>query len=350
VANGFARFSAEVDNLRIAVSHAATTRRHHITHTIVANVELFAFYRPVWEVFDWVRPLQLEHGWTDEAIAIAAFSAYSDWTRGTHTGDLLPIGGVPEQALVSNTLVMHLQTLLLTNAGNVPAAVDVLERYEPQADNPLERIIVGRSSLMIGFFRAMADEMSLTEIVELDALGESVLETTRQTGGIIDLALTLAIFAFFRSRHRPSDATALAQEAVDAADGLRADALSDFVRSSLAYSTSRALTLESPSTDVVLSVRTQIVAALERKNLQFAAITSFSLLPLLSTRSPETSILMWLVWRQQTGVDMRLDLEELSVAIPDDIAPLEQRAARMTYEQVLGLVIDELDRLIADAS
>ena len=335
----------------MAVAHATGTGRHHTAHSVVAGVSILAFYRPVWEVFDWVRPLQFEHGWTKNATLVAAFSAYSDFIRGTRTGALMPIGGVPEQALVSDASVMHLQTLLLTQGGgDWRTALDVVERYEQQPGDLLEQTLIGRSLLMIAFLRAMANEMSPTEIAEMDALGESTVQQARQVGSIIDLALCLAFFAYFQSRHRPADAVALATEAVDAVDGIGADALSETLRTCLAYSVSRVAALATPSLDDLVGVRAQMLAALEQENFFSAAVSSFALLPLLATRSADISILMWLVWRQRSGIDFRADLEALGIAIPDDTEPLEQRAARMSFDQVLGLVIDELDHLIAEVS
>ena len=181
---GFHRFCAEVDNLRVAVAHAIATGRHNVAHEIVAGCASNAYFRPLRELLDWVRPIRLEGEWTEAAAYCAAWGVAHDMIRGIGI-DLWPTGGVPD-AVIERYPIVRLaaafNTLFLPGGWSV--AVQMLASVP--SDDGLISVNTDGVWLMTQNWRQLSGgpeaEMSDDEFAEIRRRGTTAIDLASKLG------------------------------------------------------------------------------------------------------------------------------------------------------------------------
>ncbi len=188
----FRRYLAEIDNLRVAVSHAAATGRSEAAMDVMSGVLRWAWTRPSYEVLDWI----------DESLL-----ANTDHTSSVRTGVFAELAKLALYAadtprverLLSSTPHMERTSSAIATAEEliwVEADVDRAEHLLGSAltSGPIEQWDLRVSLLHAAYTRwnrpsADVDAEAARRVV---ADGVALANDCRQAGGTISLAATLA--------------------------------------------------------------------------------------------------------------------------------------------------------------
>ena len=356
-ADGFRRFCGEVDNVRLAVAHARSTGRHHVSHEIVAAVGSAAYDRPVFEVFDWARPVELEGDWTDVAAICAALGAVADVVRGSRA-DQVTVGDVPERFVASNPVVArYAATVECVLSSRWSHALALLAPLPERTDHL--GVAVDGAWFVAQYFRQIyggpGADIDDEEWDVIRRRGEAAIATARRLGdelalGSLAYRLSLAIAA-----HDPSRAMELAHATEEIAQRLGARMLSNNARFARLSAIDRLAASDAPDPATLAGLlRASLVEAVDNGNMLVARaiiwpgsrlITAIDRAAFLTyvarTRStdPEAMFAQVPVWARR-----------YDVVLPDDWTEWEQRAARLSEAEAIGLVIAALDRFIAEQS
>jgi predicted ATPase/class 3 adenylate cyclase len=340
-ADGFRRFCAEVDNLRIAVAYARGSGRHGTSHEIVAAVAGAAFDRPTHEVFDWVRPILLEDDWTRAAAVCAAWGASSDHVRGIPLADG-SIGGVPERFLGDPVIAARHATLQSMGFGRWEAAIALLGGFAERNDHiglTLERSWL--AAQIIRLFWDTASAVADESVVHRRA--EAALERARRLGDDLALCSQASRVAMLRCRYDPARALDLANEALEIGSRLGTRKL---VEEALSVRL-EALALLAPSDPdrmraMATEIRDGIRSALDSGNARVVLTLVRSAVPLLVPVDP-APVYTYLARFDFAGVVF----EALGLPCPDDWSEWVRRAGHLTERDAVAAVVSSLDRLVA---
>lgn len=349
IASAFARFSAEVDNLRVAVAHALATDQPDAAYAIVATSARYAFFRPVFEVFDWVRPLSLDGEVSADAALCAAYGAYSDFFRGERRGALVPLGGVPERFLTSSLSIATLQALTLLQTGaDWKRALAIVAGF--RTDTDVARLIIVRTRLLAAFYRQGFERMPDDEFADLIAEGEATLALARRLGDPIELATTLHYFAWALTVEHPDRALVLAREGVEHARSIGAVHLTDTIQTVERFSMGLLLRHSMPTLEQLLEMRGQLGLLLEQRHFFPAAVHTVALMPLLLANAPDVARQVNYTWTDYTGIDYFQLSDRFGVTVDMFTRPLHERVERAELTDTIAAVIGVLDRIIAEQS
>lgn len=347
IATTFARFAAEIDNLRVAVAHALSSGNDDIAHSIVATVARYAFFRPVFEVFDWVRPLRLDDDASPDAALCAAYGAYSDFFRGDRRGVLVPIGGVPERFLTSSLSIATLQALAVLQSGG--AWREGIRWIEPFADVATDtaRLIVIRTRLLAAFYRQCFEPIPEDEFTELVAEGETALALARQMGDPVELATTLHYFAWAMTVEHTDRALVMAREAVEEARNIGAVHLTDTTQTVEQFAVGLLLRDRDPTLEELVEMRNQLASLLEQRHLFPAAVNTIALMPLLLSVAPDVARQVNFTWTDYTGLDYLQLSDRLRITVDGAAAAIDASTERAALPDMVSAVLAVLDQVIA---
>ena len=356
-ADGFRRFCAEVDNVRLAVAHARGTGRHQITQEIVAAVGAAAYERPVLEVFDWVRPFELDDDWTDAAAICAAWGAAADVVRGSRV-ELVTVGGVPERFLASNPVVARFAaTVECVLFGRWSEALEILAAVPSRADH---MGVALDGAWFVAQWRRQTlggtDSVDGEEWTAIRRRGEVALDLARRLGDELALGQLAWRLSMAIAAHDPVWAIGLASEAVTIGQRLEARQISDSGRFAHLNGLDRLRDTDGvDATALATLLREGIADASERNNLLLArgmVWTGSRLIIDIDRAAFLTFVSHDINFDDETDLVAR-DLEAWSrhydVVLPDDWTEWKQRAARLSEADAVKLIIAALDRFIASA-
>jgi hypothetical protein len=351
--DGFRRFCAEVDNLRVAVAHATTIGRHSVAHEIVASLSTYAYYRPLYELLDWVRPIQLEDGWTDMAAVCAVWGVANDALRAGHT-DLDLSGGVPAEVIVRSPAawLSYAYNQILLPGGGWQAALETLASMP--ADGGRFGAAVDQLWLLAQYFRQLGggphSMLGDDEFAELRRRGGAAVELARRQGDELVYAVSLGQLALALEVRFPAEAMELAQESAAVAEQLGADAWRATVLG--VYHRCNAQTVArngADSPEAMRLLRDAIVATLDNEGALRAGVLTVAAFTYIAHADPDVAILFIARWRQASDVNVDAYLVRAGIPVPSDWGEWERRTARQSLADLTGAVLAALDRVIAAA-
>jgi predicted ATPase/class 3 adenylate cyclase len=351
--DAFRRFCVEVDNLRVAVAHAAAAGRHHSTHEIVSAVATAARFRPVFEVFDWVRPIELDGDWTDAAAECAASGAVSDFLRGGESSQRLGLSvGAPERFLDTNPTVGLAHVFMqAVYAGGWPVALEQLDQLASSVDLPFVPAEI--HWLWIQNMRQInsTDPTPLApdDFDEIRRRGYSAVEVARSTGDELLSGRLLVCLAFALEHSHPREAMGLAVEAMDVFDRLGTAYFRE-ITNALSFRCISQMSdhAEASSVSTVRALRTAIVDALDAY-LGTSTILAMSAFRWIGEVDPDAAYELVAVDRRTRGTDISGWLPRFGIPLPDDWTEWEQRAQRLSLREAVEGVVAALDAAIAVA-
>ncbi len=347
-AEGFRRFCAEVDNLRVAVAHAVDAGRRHTAHEIVAAVGDAAYLRPVFEVADWVRPIRLDGDWTEAAALCASLGAGMDMVRGIPQGDG-PAGGVPERFLTHPVVAVRHAAVQASTSGRWDVALEVLARASVQTLR--DRLVCDASWLFAQYFHQVASPLADDELAEMHARGTAAIDAVRASGDEPLLAQLLFRCALAFHDRYPDEAYDLALEAIALGERVGVGAIVAYSTSALHLAAAgRGDAVELSLTERATALRDAINRGLAVGHRQLAGALTFPAFALIDRSDHDVALLMRVVWRRVNGVDTTHHLRRAGIPEPDDWDEWERRAAGLTITDAVALVVAALDRVIAGGS
>jgi hypothetical protein len=343
----YARFGAELDNLRAAVAHALATGQRQNACEIVALVHNFAYQRPAWEVFDWVRPVHLHEQASPAEMICGLRGEFIDWQRGT-PGSGSPLRSRADlpawYASASLPLaMMYLQNQIFTG-GDLGVVADLVEAARPQGER--EQLRVGQIKLFIAYARQWNGYLTVAELEQVRALGSRSVALARRLGDARQLAMTLVPFAAAIRVENPEEAIPLAKEAADIASRLGAG----FALEQANRIVIPAMARVQGSPEHLSLLRAAIATAAEQQKLISASQWAMLSLPLYAHNDPDAALRLFAVIKRTIGMDRRRDLEAGGLAVPEDLAPLMQRTAHLSLGEAIQDILAACDQAIATAS
>ena len=342
--DAFARFAAETENLRTAVAHATSTNRHATAHSIVATLSSIAHHTSALQVFDWVRPLVVDDGWTAAAAACAARHAMSDFYRGRPPALLTAADAVPDwygaatPASRAGFLAVQLQMGCPWHV-----AVELLDECSPTSH--AERIEVLGMRLFAAYIRQVGEQLPPADADAAIADAEMLIALTRLDVRQRERAAGLHYAAWGLAALRPDDAARCGNEALVIARQIGAERLAYLSLAVVGYS----LGLSTPSLDTLLWIKQQIIDALRVNMIQPAAVLAVATIgPLVGRREPDLVACIVRIWHREFGRDQRVFFERAGIDMPADLHSVEARVSTMTLTDLVRELLAALDRLIAD--
>jgi predicted ATPase/class 3 adenylate cyclase len=356
-ADGFRRFCGEVDNVRLAVAHARGTGRHHVSHEIVAAVGSAAYERPVFEVFDWARPVELEGDWTDVAAICAAWGAAADVVRGSRA-DQVTVGDVPERFVASNPVVArYAATVECVLLGRWSHALALLAPLPERTDHL--GVAVDGAWFVAQYFRQIyggpGADIDDEEWDVIRRRGEAAIATARRLGDELALGSLAYRLSWAIAAHDPSRAMELAHATEEIAERLGARMLSNYARFARLGAIDRLAASDAPDPATLAGLlRTSLVEAVDDGNMLAARgiIWSGSRLITAIDRAAFVTFVAHLRSTDPEAMAAQLPAwaRRYNVVLPDDWTEWEQRAARLSEAEAIGLVIAALDRFMVEQS
>jgi predicted ATPase/class 3 adenylate cyclase len=346
-AMAYARFKGEVDNMRVAVAHATRVGQHGAAQRVVSLVAEAAAWDAAWEVLDWVRPLQLEHGWTAEAATCQVLGGAADNFRTTRLSVLESPDDLPEWWPVASLPVRtHCVNLHLQSGGDWRTALVLLDRLDPRTDHELA--CVGASRLFAFSQRQQLEVLGEAELDELVALAAVTVSRARRTGGCHLLPYSLLMSTAALMLGRPLAAAVYGAEGVETAERLGAATWIGLCRGALAL-----VPLAAPSSpNEVRSMRHQFADAIDRNDQITAFTLAIGLSGVVGSLEPDVVTRLWWVWRRDTSNDWRRPLATFGVAVPEDpveLANLDRHTASLSVLAASRALLDAIDRWLAAA-
>lgn len=345
-AAAFHRFDAEIDNLRVAVAHAVADGRHATAQAVVAGLRTFGQHTYALEVFDWVQPLVVEHGWTADAATCAARHAVADFYRGWAPHLLTSADDLPDwyEAAPATDRAVYLGAQLQLGC-SWRLAVDLLDRCTPATLD--ERIEVLGCRFFAAYIRQVTEDLTPAEVDEAVAEGGALVELTRQATTERGRAAGLFYATWGLAGFRPEEATAVGNEAYRIASRLGAERLAHVALAGVGYS----LGLTDPPLQVLESIRERITEALRVNLVQPAGVLGMTaVLPVIGRRDPEFAARAYSVWKREFGRDQRRFLERIGVVLPDDMSAIEQQTVGVSIADLVRELLAALDLVIAERS
>jgi hypothetical protein len=350
-AEAFVQFCAEVDNLRVAIAHAVGTGRHPVAHGIVAAIASQASARPVFEVFDWVHPIQLDGGWTANAAICTALKVGADLIRGVRPPDG-PIGGLPAELVDDIPAVAAAQAqVLLTTGRPWREARQLVERVEDR--HPPAGVVLMRPWILSFYFGVLSDDASEDDLDLLRRRGHDFVEAVRRSGDDLLLASTLATLALAQVllESAVDEVVRLADEAIEIAERLGASAAQqNAVMARYMTVVHTAASTASGRVETAAAVRDAIATAIDDQATYLAGVLTNAAFRLLADTEPEVAIVMALVWQRFAVGGVARRLQFARIPMPTDLGEYERRAASLSVVEAIGMVLAALDRLIAAES
>jgi hypothetical protein len=328
-----------------------------VSHEIVAAVGSAAYDRPVFEVFDWARPVELEGDWTDVAAICAALGAVADVVRGSRA-DQVTVGDVPERFVASNPVVArYAATVECVPFGRWSHALALLAPLPERTDHL--GVAVDGAWFLAQYVRQIyggpGADIDDEEWDVIRRRGEAAIATARRLGDELALGLLAYRLSWAIAAHDPSRAMELADTTEEIAQRLGARMLSDGARFARLSAIDRLAASDAPDPATLAGLlRASLVEAVDNGNMLVARaiiwpgsrlITAIDRAAFLTyvarTRStdPEAMFAQVPVWARR-----------YDVVLPDDWTEWEQRAARLSEAEVIGLVIAALDRFMVEQS
>ncbi|MFM8681857.1 MAG: hypothetical protein ACKOGH_20025 [Alphaproteobacteria bacterium] len=346
-AASFARFDADLDNLRAAVAFAMASGRDGAACAIVAEINNIAYQRPAWEAFDWVRPLEIDRDSGAAELLCAARGALIAWQlgRGEARPAIASAGELPfwyDRASIE-TRWQYLQLQVFTGI-DPGLASSLLDAWVPGSD--MDRLRIERLRLYIAYAQQWNGRLSPAELEGVRALGMASVALARRLGTAAGLMATLVAFAHAMRPERPADAVLLAREAADIAGRLGAQFIIDFAKRILLPAKANS----EPSAENIGALRDTLAGMLQRRQLTPAAQLAISALPLFARDAPEAALRLHAAVRRMMGIDRRRDFEDAGLVVPREPPEPGRVAAVVPLEQALADVLAALDRVIASAS
>jgi hypothetical protein len=211
-AYGLRRMWVEAGNVRAAVQFAVASGRHHASHVIVAALH---GSDASGDMLDWVRPLQLEAGWTADAATCAVAGVFFDLVRGRPAD--LTFGAVPMELVFTEPRVGSFY--LLTRSllpGGWREVLPIIDALEPKTD--IARVAIESLRFSVLGFRlnigGEADQLDDTEFRAIRDRGLQALEIARRLGDEVMLSELLLVFGRAIERYAPDEALTYLREAV----------------------------------------------------------------------------------------------------------------------------------------
>jgi predicted ATPase len=343
-AAAFARFAVEVDNLRVAVAHALEQGRTDTAHAVVAFISGYAWWTPVWEVLDWVRPVPAECRWNPISAICEAIGLAADTQRGLRSLRAETVDDVPDWYGVAPTVGKILFIFNHSLSGGTPAIADeLLDGLQPADDS--ERAQIDGQRMLAERFREEGSFVAAAPVDELVALAERATSMARLSGSAANLAAVNSNASDGLLRHRPDLAERYAREALAIADRLGAGLLSDAaVRGILA-----ALMLSAPSRERLAELHRRGRESLERNRIHAAAGLIWAAVDQVAASDPQLVLRFWSVWKRDFGVDARRLLLEAGVPFPEDPGGLEREVADVSVGDATRAMLAALERLLIDS-
>ncbi|MFM8496878.1 MAG: ATP-binding protein, partial [Planctomycetia bacterium] len=197
-AQAFRRFAAELENLRVAVAHARANGQHHVSHQIVAAVGQMALGLPAHEVRHWVRPLQLEGGWTQEAAVCDLRAITMDWHQGEKVKPLRAVGDLPPWFEVASKA---LRVNYVRHQSLVGSDLQLLRALLEQNQPATEQERMEWHVTLVGIESAAVWRGQAPQVLEPEALCEAAAALARLNGynSALANALTFCALRFMGS-------------------------------------------------------------------------------------------------------------------------------------------------------
>ena len=343
----FARFSTDLDNLRVGVAHAVTTGNHRVAHQIVADITLFAADRPAWEVAEWVHPLHLDDGWTPDAAVCAALRAHIIEDRDGQQGARVPIGDVPRALLASRPEVAWFQLANLVYNGAWAEAIDMFDEVRPDDEAGLCTVTCG-----LVFALVMRRGKGVPEPDRPDEAVEVAFHNLARAQRLGDLHL-IAHTSFFASYALldldPLPAIDYARAGVTAAEQIGARYLVERAGAihMMALSSAAAAGLL-PVAEVAPQLKAALIDAFDKHHMFLASTIMRGATRFLCVYDRPAAAVLEQALTRLTGMSIpavvrrRLDADPLL-----DRTAISAQASSMTLEDAMVLTIAALDRVIA---
>jgi predicted ATPase/class 3 adenylate cyclase len=347
-ANGmFRRFAAEVDNLRLAVGHAAAVGRDHDVHAIIAAVVQEALFLPAWDIIDAAVPLLPPNSWTDAAATCVGAVSTAALFRDSQS----PVDptSIPEQYSSENLLARSSVALVHIMAGRNDEALDVIDRVLRPDVYTQGRLTALR--FMLSFSRQYERPLSDAELAAQTDDCAAAIARARSTGDDLLLGRVLDSSAMALSTQHPHVALEYAQSAVALAERLGASFAAELGRRAELWSlTSLAARGEMPMVDLARLVRAQVSDALDQQRVFVAAVLTISAVAVLADFEPTTAAVLAEGIRGFRDVPLVERLRTMGKAFDADFDEARRQAAGRSTLDNVRLMLAALDRLIAAES
>jgi predicted ATPase/class 3 adenylate cyclase len=346
----FRRFTAEIDNLRVAVGHAITSGRREVAHEIVAAVAYQAIWLPAWEVVDWVTPVQVTGAWTPAAARCAALARTAELQRSPTPSCEYPIAGVPEEFVLTDPAVTISQASAMVNSGgDWRRSLELLDRIRPRTD--AARCIVNTYRAMAMHFQQASGQLTDEELTDLVELCRSTIDTARRLGDDVNLGRVLAVVSFAMAYSFPSETQRMAAEAMEIGERTGAKYIADMARTAYHYALGMSVISldEAARLQNARSLHRAITAALADNAYLVGGVMAFSAGPLIASTDPTVAALMTAAWTRQTAVPGLPMVEALGIPMAEYQEVVDARLPSLTLREVIEMVLAALDRFIAAA-
>jgi predicted ATPase len=343
-AEAIARFGADRDNFRVAITLALQSSRKALALEIVAAVSDIAWARGDWDVIDLVRPIDLDQHPGTAAIGCELRGAMIDIHRGSKASisPLRSRADLPAWYEAASTRQKtFFQLLQLQSGGDHGVVRDLLDACEPATE--AERLYVNHLRLYLAWADQSTQRFAAAEIDSLHALGVETLAMARRHGGARRLALAYQSFSYAMTAERPTEASALAKEGAAIFERLGADYLRDATRRAIVA----AQFSKGASSTALHDAREDIAGFVSKRQFLMASTFALVALAAIARDAPETCLRFWAVRRRVHGTDRRRDLEAAGLSLPADVDALMRETADITLSDALKDVLAAFDRVIA---
>jgi predicted ATPase len=341
----FRRFCGEIDNLRVAVAHAVASQRREIAYEIAASSVEYVHWRPIWEVMDWVRPVNPEGEWTQASAVCATSCALIDQHGGRLRTDRVTIGGAPEHFVRSHGVVGGFQIGAMLNAGARPREVaGLIEQMTPSS--PQDRFWLEVHVLYVELFRLRYGELSDVEKLRAAERARAFVASVEATGDELFLARARVGAAGLLVAVSADESAETARAALESADRLGALLISSMARLYLRNARRRSSDPMSRAA-VVREVRLELASLLDGDRLMLACSELVVSLDVYATADPAVAARFVAAFEHHVGRSAWRELELAGVAVDRYRAEATARAGSISLRDALMDVLDVLDQLIA---
>jgi predicted ATPase len=298
---GFRRYCAELDNIRLAVAHAATSGQRALAQQILADTWRCTVYRPTVEVQRWLDPTEDPHPWTETAAEVVGLHAYLAWADGNvnRLGELLAV--VPPELRHLLPVVAARWLYELWCRGDPDTTEQAISQCRPRS--AAEAQLVAAMEVGCRYARMFLPERPPDLVESTRRRAAEVVIAARRSGDDIDTICALSSEAY---THLYSDSLQIAcesaSEAVALAESLGTGMLTDAARLALGLALARVVTDGSADVaPVAATIRESIELAQERDDAFFAVNMLDAAAVLVEPLDPELAYLLKLVYRRAPG-------------------------------------------------
>ncbi len=345
----FARYVAEIANLRVAVAHALACGNRPAVAEIISQLGTSMGSHPTYEVLDWCEPLPDDGLWTElDASATAQWSNLAllsgDVDRSIRALEAIP----PEFARVTEVGYAHAMRMVLLD-GDFLGAASALDCTDPH--DGIDGSMRASGSLLLEGVRLFARRVDAQS--EVDAIVDAALaevEAIRPTGDDVSLAAILMLAAnVLNGAGRPAEGLEAASEAVVLATrcgaGMFLSLAENFAVDSL---TQLAADRPDAHAEIARRIRAMMLDHQERRHHMTVSWDAQSATVLIWHHDPRTALLI-----ASTDFNPITLIDPTAIASrfgPDERAEIAAEAAELDAESVIALTLSALERIIASPS